>query len=201
LLWASTEAFWIVQDVMEMSLRAFSRAFAPMVTALLVSTVIEASASPTDTRPPPLLADMAETLALAVPPTWMSCAVRRAPAPTVTCTVGVEDALTSESLTRTKPPPEPLAAAVTTPSPEGAPASARAPPTPSKICVPLPSAMMSMTSRCWPLPAFVRSTLSLPSVLVPVRIAFETGSSGFSATVAPPGAASNRKLSASIRST
>ena len=70
-----------------------------MVTALLVSTVIEASASPTDTRPPPLLADVAETLALAVPPTWMSCAVRRAPAPTSRSPSGVEDALTSESLT------------------------------------------------------------------------------------------------------
>ena len=46
--------------------------------------------------------------------------------------VGAVAAVTLESLTRTTPPLEPLAAAVTTPLADGAPASAPAPPTPSK---------------------------------------------------------------------
>jgi hypothetical protein len=74
----------------------------------------------------------------------MSCAVTLAPPPTEVVTVGVEVALVSAPLTDTTPPPLPLAAAVAMPSPEGAAESARAPPTPSRRCVPAPTAVMSM---------------------------------------------------------
>ena len=83
-----------------MSLSAYRLAPAPISTALLASEAIDASASPTDTSPPPLLAEVAETFALAVPLTLMSLALSDDPAPTLTLTVGEILALTSAPTVR-----------------------------------------------------------------------------------------------------
>ena len=136
-----------------MSLRAVIELPLPILMLAVVLTVASELAEPTDTSPPPLLADSEDALPIEVAPSTTSLADNEAPAPTLVLTVGVEDALVFALLTCTRPPLDPLAAEVTTPSPDGAPASARAPPTPSSNCVPVPADVMSIANCCAPVPS------------------------------------------------
>src|SRR5437588_6831690 len=118
----------------------------PMLTVPVVLIVTVALAEPTDTSPPPEFADEDDALPIEVASIATSVAESAAPLPTLALTLGVEVVLVFAPLTRTTPPLVPLAAAVQMPSPEGPPASAPAPPAPSRRCVPLEVDVMSIAS-------------------------------------------------------
>ena len=117
----------------------------------------------------------------------MLTALRRAPLLTVVETDGVAVRLLETVETRTAPPSAPVAVAVATPSPEGRRDREEGPPTPFNFWVPVPSPVNFNTRVCEPLPAPVRSTPSLPRVLVPDNVpAGFAGSFGFSDTMCVP---------------
>ncbi len=143
---------------------------APVSIVIVVSVVSDvcASASPTDTSPPPPLDVFAPTrprlsVVMLIVPAWIE-----APEPIVFVKIGWTTAFAFADFTSIAPPLEPDDDAVATWSPVGAPASTLLPPTPSSCCTPLPVEVRSTMRYCRPEPAAVMFTPSAANVCVPI---------------------------------